>query len=153
MAHFQDWCETNSLISHTACSFLDPPRISVATKTGVCCSEIKNSTSMEKSSWFCNISGDIFPFTSKAVARIWRHKPFEVRWTWCTANMIYAVWKFQESGDALMYLNSLCEVHSVTTCGTVIENFTNACSYKWVPQLLEKRPVSVWHASIRMQTQ
>ena len=32
----------------------------VTTKTGICCNKCKNLTRMEKSSGFCNISGDIF---------------------------------------------------------------------------------------------
>jgi len=38
----------------------------VTTKTGVSCNESRNPSYMEKSSGFCNISGDIFLFTSKA---------------------------------------------------------------------------------------
>jgi len=63
MAHFQDWCETNFL--NTYCSyFVDAPGVLVTTKTGVCCSESRNPTSVEKFSRLCNISGDIFLFTS-----------------------------------------------------------------------------------------
>ena len=80
MAHFQDQCETNSLIPY--CSyFLDTPAVLVTTKTGVCCSESRNPTSVEKSSRFCNISGDIFLFTSKVdvnVSKIRHHKPIKL---------------------------------------------------------------------------
>ena len=73
------------------------PSGSVTAKTGVCCNESRNPTSMERSSGFCNISSNIFLFTS------WVWSKYDIlNWyvldawcSWCTANMINVVRKFQ----------------------------------------------------------
>jgi len=62
MAQFQGQSETNSYLLYI---LLVVSRSPSSFSSGICCNECRNPTSMEKSSGFCNISGDIFLFTSE----------------------------------------------------------------------------------------
>ena len=78
MAQFQDQSETNSYLPYILLIVSGSPS---SFSSGICYNECRNPTSVEKSSGFCNISGDIFLFASEVDVGIWG--------SWCAADVMY----------------------------------------------------------------